>query len=177
MEFIGQWDVSILLWIQEILRSDTMTVFWKAITWLGDGGKIWILSAVILLLCKKTRQTGFLVLLALLICNIATNDIFKEIFKRPRPFQSIDTLVPLIQKPGSYSFPSGHTSSSFCAAFVYFKKLPGKCAVLALLLAAMIAFSRIYLGVHYPSDILGGVILAYIVSIVVCHIEFKEQLS
>jgi undecaprenyl-diphosphatase len=176
MELIGQWDAAILLWIQKLLRNDTMTTFWRMVTWLGDGGKIWILSAVILLIPKKTRQTGLLALLSLLICNIATNNIFKHVFARPRPFQIIDTLVPLIKKPVSYSFPSGHTSSSFSAAWVYYKKLPGKYGIPAMILAGMIAFSRIYLGVHYPSDILGGILLAYIVSTAVGHIELKEQL-
>lgn len=164
MNFIQNMDISIVLWIQNTLRSDSITTFWSLITCLGNGGAFWIFSAVFFLCFKKTRLVGITALVSLMICNLATNLILKELFARPRPFQYTDAVIPLIKNPGGYSFPSGHTSSSFACALIYYRMLPKKCGIPSILLASMIAFSRIYLGVHYPTDILGGILVACIVS-------------
>lgn len=164
MNFIQNIDVSIVLWIQNTLRSDSMTTFWSLITCLGNGGAFWIVSAVFLLCFKKTRPVGITALVSLMLCNLATNLILKELFARPRPFQYTDAVIPLIKNPGDYSFPSGHTSASFSCAFIYYRMLPEKYGIPSILLASMIAFSRIYLGVHYPTDILGGILVACISS-------------
>lgn len=169
MEIIQQLDVSILLWIQERLRNEFMTGFWIVITSLGDGG-FWTISGILLLCFKKTRRVGITALISLVICSLMTNQILKNIFARPRPFQEITTIIPLIKKPMGYSFPSGHTSSSFAAAFIYYRMLPKKYGISALILAGMIGFSRIYLGVHYPSDILGGIFVALIGSMTAYYV-------
>lgn len=164
MGFIQNLDISIVLWIQNALRNEWMTTFWSLITCLGNGGWFWIVSAVFLLCFKKTRPVGITALVSLMLCNLATNFILKELFARPRPFQYTDAVISLIKEPKSFSFPSGHTSASFACALVYYRMLPEKYGVPSLLLAAMIAFSRVYLGVHYPTDILGGVLVAYMAS-------------
>lgn len=156
----------ILFAIQSNIRNEILTPIFKIITSLGNGGAIWLVITVILLLRRKTRKIGFICLLALLGCLIINNWIIKNIVQRPRPFNTLSDLTILISKPKEFSFPSGHSSSSFAAASVLYRKLPKKYGVTCLILACLIAFSRLYVGVHYPTDVLfgalSGVILGYL---------------
>lgn len=169
---MNQLEVSILLWIQENLRG-ALDGFWVFITHLGDAGYLWIAIGVALLLFKKTRPVGIAVLLALLINLCITNIALKNIIARPRPFNVSTELVTLIKHPSSFSFPSGHTSGSFTAALVLYHLLPRKAGVPAMILATMIAFSRMYIGVHYPTDVIGGIVVGIIASTVAILIVEK----
>ena len=150
-------DGNILLWIQEYLRNPVCTEVFRVITHLGDRGQVWILLAGIFLCCKKTRKAGVMIVAALLFSMLITNIGLKHIFARTRPYEVVEGLFPLIPKPEEYSFPSGHTASSFAAAWAVWKNAPKKYGVAALVLAGLIAFSRLYVGVHYPTDVLGGI--------------------
>ena len=161
---MNQFEASILLWIQENLRG-VMDGFWVFVTHLGDGGYLWIALGVALLFFKKTRPIGFTVLISLLINFIITNVTLKDLIARPRPFVVNDTIVTLIKAPTSYSFPSGHTSGSFSAMLALYRWVPKKIGIPAIILASMIAFSRMYIGVHYPTDILGGIVVGFMSSI------------
>lgn len=160
---ITNFEISILLWIQENLRG-AMDSFWIFITSLANKGIFWILVGVALLLFKKTRQTGITLLIALIINHVMTNMILKDLFARPRPYVASPELVTLIEKLSSYSFPSGHTSVSFSGALVLQRMMPKKVWIPALILACMIGFSRMYVGVHFPTDVLGGVVIGIIAS-------------
>jgi undecaprenyl-diphosphatase len=157
-------DHAILLWIQETLRTNIGTHFWEEVTDLGNVGLMWILLSVSLCLFKKTRLVGLSALAAFVIDAFLTNGVLKHWMARPRPFITYEDIVPLIPPPTDYSFPSGHTTSSFAVAFVFFELLPKKWSLPALFIAAGIAFSRLYLGVHYPTDVLGGILVGYIVA-------------
>lgn len=157
------FEVSILLWIHENLRG-FMDGFWIHLTSLADKGRFWILVGVVLLLFKKTRTAGLTVLIALLLDHIMTNLILKDLFARPRPYTVDPAIVTLIKPLRSYSFPSGHTSVSFSAAFVLCRMTSKKLWIPAVVLAAMIGFSRMYVGVHYPTDVLGGIAVSLIAS-------------
>lgn len=161
---MNNFEIQILLWIQDNLRG-FMDGFWIFITSLGDKGWFWILIALALLVFRKTRTVGVTVLVALALNHILTNEILKEAFGRPRPYTVSGELTTLIQQLSSFSFPSGHTSTSFSAAFVLFKMLPKKFGIPALVLAAMIGFSRLYVGVHYPTDVLGGFVVGFMCSV------------
>ncbi|CAG7586199.1 phosphatase PAP2 family protein [Peptoniphilus senegalensis] len=134
------------------------------ITSLGNGGLIWIVAALFLIFQNKNmlKREGFTIAVALIIFSVLGLLILKPIIARPRPFiaQGLDILI---KEPMGFSFPSGHTGSSFAAASViyFYNKKRG---LLALILATLIAFSRMYLFVHYPSDIVGGLILGIISS-------------
>lgn len=134
------------------------------ITSLGNGGLIWIVAALFLIFQNKNmlKREGFTIAVALIIFSVLGLLILKPIIARPRPFiaQGVDILI---KEPMGFSFPSGHTGSSFAAASViyFYNKKKG---LLALILATLIAFSRMYLFVHYPSDIVGGLILGIISS-------------
>ena len=159
MDWILDFDAGILLFIQEYIRQDFLTPFVKFITHLGDAGWFWIALSVVLLFFKKTRRAGITALLALLIGALITNVALKNLVARIRPYEVIEDLHLLIEKQSDYSFPSGHTCASFAAGLVYLKMLPRRYGVAAILLAVLIAFSRLYVGVHYPTDILGGILV------------------
>ena len=154
------FEISILLWIQENLRGSLDSV-WVWITSLADKGWFWILLAVVLVCFKKTRFVGATALVALIFNYLLANVILKDLIGRPRPYTVSEELVTLVKHLSSYSFPSGHTSCSFAAAFVLFFMMPKKVGIPALVLAALIGFSRMYVGVHYPTDVLGGILVGF----------------
>lgn len=160
LQSVQNLDGEILLQIQQHLRTDMLTPFMKIVTFLGNGGWFWILCAVVLLAIPKTRKTGYAAVLSLIFGVIVTNLLLKNIVARPRPFAEIEALIPLIAKPTDFSFPSGHTTASFAVALVMFRMLPKKIGIPAVVLAALVAFSRLYLGVHYPTDVLVGFLVA-----------------
>ena len=151
-------EIEIIKGINSALSCPFADAFFKGITTLGNGGAVWIFIAVVLLCFKKTRAAGLSLSISLIFCLLIGNLTLKPIIARPRPFDADLNLVPLIPPPTDFSFPSGHTLSSFAAATsltLSFKKR----GALAFILAALIAFSRLYLMVHYPSDVLFGIIL------------------
>lgn len=157
-EGLQKFDFAILDWIQQNLRCTFLDWVLPLITTLGNGGAIWIILALILLFTKKYRRVGAMVGLALIFGLIVGNLTLKPLIARTRPFDIREFADLLISKPTDFSFPSGHTLASFEAATVLMindKKL----GIPALTLAVLIAFSRLYLYVHYPSDIFAGVLL------------------
>ena len=162
LQSVQNLDGEILLQIQQHLRTDMLTPLMKFVTFLGNGGWFWILCAVVLLAIPRTRKTGYAAVLSLIFGVIVTNLLLKNIVARPRPFAEIEALIPLIAKPTDFSFPSGHTTASFAVALVMLRMLPKKIGIPAVVLAALVAFSRLYLGVHYPTDVLAGFVVALV---------------
>ena len=156
------FDLPILDWIQANLTSPLGDKIWPIITLFGDDGIFWIALAVILLFFPKTRKTGLgmgiAMALGLLVCNI----ILKPVVARPRPYdyqEALGVIIPLITKRmHDFSFPSGHTIASFEASVVILLNHK-KAGIAALVLAFLIAFSRLYLYVHYPTDVIVSIFL------------------
>ncbi len=156
---ITSFDFKILDFIQT-LRTPFLDKVFTFITHLGDEGYVWIAIAVILLFFKKTRKCGIIMAITLIAGLLIGNIALKNIFARPRPFVLDPTKIAnvLISPPSSYSFPSGHTLSSIeCAVAIWLCNK--KWGIPAIILAVLIAFSRNYLYVHYPTDILAGAVL------------------
>ncbi len=152
-------DGNILLYIQENLRSEFLTPLFRFITTSGNSGLIWIAITCFLLAFKRTRKVGVMCAISLILSLLFTNLLIKPLVARTRPYELIEGLNILIAKPHDFSFPSGHSSAAFAAAFVMFRKLPKKVGIPALAYAFLMAFSRLYLGVHYPTDVLAGILL------------------
>lgn len=157
-------DGGLLLLIQEYVRTPLLDEIMVFITTLGNGGMIWIAATILLLIPKKTRKAGIMSGVALLGSLIINNNIIKNIVQRPRPFVTFTDLQILIPTPSEFSFPSGHTSSSFAAAGVFYSNLPKKFGVPAVILAGLIGLSRLYVGVHYPTDVIAGIIMGILLS-------------
>ncbi len=176
MDWLTNIDGDILLWIQDNLRNGILSPVMKGITHLGDAGIIWIALTILLLCFKKTRKVGIMSAMALVGSLIINNLILKNLISRTRPYEVIDGLNRIIEKQSDFSFPSGHTGSSFAAGVVMFKKLPKKYGIPALILAFLIAFSRLYVGVHFPTDVLAGAVTGTISAILAMFIfNFIEQ--
>lgn len=154
-------DFLILDFIQRYMKSDVGDVVMPFITSLADRGLIWIALAIILILIPKTRKAGMMVAMALVLDSVLCNMVAKPLFARVRPYDIRTDIEIIVRKPRDFSFPSGHTAASFAAvAALYFAHLDWKWIWRATaVLAAAIAFSRLYLYVHYPTDVLGGALL------------------
>jgi undecaprenyl-diphosphatase len=108
---------------------------------------------------------------------LINNHLIKNLVQRPRPFVTFTDLQIIIPTPSEFSFPSGHTSSSFAAAGVFYKHLPKKIGVPAIVLAGLIGLSRLYVGVHYPTDVIAGILMGiflnYMAECIVCFLGKK----
>ena len=158
---LSAWEAGVLLWIQNALRNPVTDPIVSFFTHLGDGGVLFIALTLLLLLFPKTRRVGLATALALLCSLLFTNVILKNLFHRVRPWVDFPALVPLVTENDPLSFPSGHTSAAFAFTMAFvrsdFKQRWVKVAVVVL--AICMALSRLYVGVHYPTDVLGGFIV------------------
>lgn len=162
------FDSAILNFIYDHCHSGFLDVLMPVITRLGNGGMIWIALAIVLLITRKYRLAGAAMLLAVVADAVACNMILKPLVARIRPCNVNTAVQLLIARPADYSFPSGHTSVSFAAAFaLYFSRR--KLWIPALVLAVLISFSRLYLYVHYPTDILAGAMIGIIMGYIGCR--------
>lgn len=152
--FAVNFDLPILDWIAENLHCSFLDTTMPLITVLGNGGIFWIAVSVVLLLIPKTRKAGLAMGIALLMGLVVCNLTLKPLCARIRPYDFYgESMKLLVATPHDFSFPSGHTIASFEAATaltVFHKKL----GIPALILAGLIAFSRLYLYVHYPTDVI-----------------------
>ena len=164
LETLLNLDGGFLLFLQESVRNPILDNIMIFITSLGNGGMIWIAATIALLIPKKTRKAGVVSAVALLGSLIINNNIVKNIVQRPRPFVTFTDLQIIIPIPSEFSFPSGHTSSSFAAAAVFYRHLPKKLGLPSVILAGLIGFSRLYVGVHYPTDVIAGVLMGILLS-------------
>lgn len=172
------WIMNLEFWILDgiqNLRTPAVDVLMPFITRFGNGGVIWIVLTVILLLIPKTRKTGLTLGAALILDGIFCNLFLKNLVRRIRPCDINDAVRLLIPYPSDYSFPSGHTAVSFAAASALYFAGEKYLWKAALVLAAFIAFSRMYLYVHYPTDILGGALLGILCGYLGCRIVQKTE--
>lgn len=167
MNFIQNIENNIILNIYNFMSNNPILKdFFSIITRLGDGGFIWVTIGLIFLLKKSTRKFGIIMLISLLIGDIIGNSFLKNLIARNRPFIQLN-FTPLITPPFGYSFPSGHSLSSFVGATVVFN-WNKKVGIFAYILATLIAISRPLLSVHYVSDIFVGAILGILISYISC---------
>lgn len=158
-------EANILLWIQENLRADWLTPIMKGITFLGNAGWLWIVLSAICLCLPKQRKLGLTTSFALVFDLCTVNIFIKNIVARPRPYTMIEGLTSIIGPQSDFSFPSGHTAGSFAFVSVLWLLAPKKISIPATVLATLISLSRLYVGVHYPTDILGGALIGSICGI------------
>lgn len=163
-------DTSILLFFQQLRNpiTDPIMGFFSVI---GNKGCVWIAIAILLLIFKKTRRHGIQLAFCLLASLLINNIILKNLVARPRPFTVIEELTvmlaPKLADAGSWSFPSGHTGSSFAAAYSISRSF-GKKGSWAWIVAALISLSRPYIGVHYLTDVICGALFGILGAVLAC---------
>ena len=167
LEFIQSADESILAFLRDNVCNKILDYIMLFFTYLGEEGIIWIIFALIMLVLPKYRKYGVKMAIALVVMLFVNNIFLKPLVARPRPFVNDESILEhmIITGPTSFSFPSGHTASSFAGALVL-AHANKKAAFWAYPLAILIAFSRAYLQVHYPSDILAGAVLGTVYAII-----------
>ena len=186
MEAILNFDLSVFSFIEQHIWADWLNPIMVFFTHWGDSGIFWILLSLIFLITKKYRKVGFAMIGALLVMEVGNNLLLKELIARPRPFNLLTdwegiknmpelaakwaseyNYPDLISRPSSWSFPSGHTSAGFAAATALTIAVKeARFAVPAYIIAAIIGFTRIYVHVHYCTDVLGGVVVGIIYGII-----------
>ena len=174
------WDAGFLLYIQEYIRSDFLNPIMKVLTHSGDKGILLIVLILALLFIPRTRAIGIMSTISIAIEALLNNVLLKNLIARTRPYDEIEGLVNLVGKQSDYSFPSGHTGAAFAVAGAMlvvalfglpmiaktgeFKREDPSLSfklvsVLLIMYATLLAFSRMYVGVHYPTDVLCGLLL------------------
>ena len=149
-------DGGILLFIQEHIRCGFLDAVFPYLTHLGDAGIFWIILTVVLLVFKKTRKAGICSACALIGSLLLNNLFLKPLVDRTRPYELVEGLRLIGKAATDASFPSGHTAASFASATAIFPNVPKKYGIPLVILAFLIAFSRLYIGIHYPTDVLAG---------------------
>lgn len=165
---IAWFDRVLLDWFQSI-QNDFLTGIFKVITTLGEGGVLWIVLGLFLLFNKKTKWMGITVLAALLFTLLVGNLTLKPLVARPRPCWRHPEIPLLIANPKDFSFPSGHSMSSFAAAasVLMWNRRAG---IAALAGAVIMACTRLYFYVHYPTDIVAGLLIGVVLGILAYRI-------
>lgn len=172
LDFIQRLDVLLMLWLQNDVRCAVLNPIMIFFTTIGNVGAVWLALGAVFLCFKKYRRLGFHIIISIALFYVLNDLVIKQLVQRPRPFLAIEGLTVLVTKPASWSFPSGHACSSFAAAFVLTKTLKKK-GSWSYLLAALIAVSRPYVGVHYVSDILAGAVVGT-VGAIFCMMLFRK---
>lgn len=159
------WELSVLHWF-ESLHNPVLDPVMKGLTFLGNAGCFWIALAVVLLFFKRTRKIGITMTVSLVLSLIFTNLIIKNLVNRTRPFVADPAFLQtmLVKLPSDSSFPSGHTSASVAAAVAIFTRNK-KWGIPAVVLAVLIGVSRLYLTVHFPTDVIAGLLLGIVYGI------------
>ena len=183
------FDEAAQIAIQTGWHNPVLDVIMKALSVANDHGEIWFLIIILMLCFKRTRKCGVCLFFSLGIIFLINQFGLKLMFKRDRPYSVLTQFEPLLPRLKSYSFPSGHSITSFGSAVSvvcseqhylvpqtkgnFFVK--HKFGILALILAALIAFSRVYLFMHWPTDVIGGAVIATVMGLAISLIFFKVE--
>ncbi|MDR1509287.1 MAG: phosphatase PAP2 family protein [Synergistaceae bacterium] len=162
LQSLKKMDSSLLDWVQASVKTEPMDKVMLFFTKLGDRGAIWIIYAVICACSEKLRQVGVNLTMCVSTCALLGNFAIKPLFRRIRPCNVDNSRMLLLSRPEDSSFPSCHTMTSFAAASVTVWQAGGLLGVTSFVFASMISFSRVYLYVHYPSDVLAGIALGLV---------------
>lgn len=170
--WITNIDWSILYGIQEHIRCAFLDVIMPLITMLGNAGIVWIAAAVAMMITKKFRRTGVLMGVGMILGILIGNLLIKNLAARERPCWLDESVLMLIKVPSDFSFPSGHTLASAISTTVLIFS-DKRFAFAAIPLTLLIAFSRLYLFVHFPSDVFIGALLGIVLGIIAWFVGGK----
>ena len=171
MDAVLKFDWTVFQWVEKNLWNPVLDKIFPIITVFGNKGLFWIILALLLCMTKKYRRVGLIMAVAIIIDGVSVNLILKNVFERPRPFdleawKGAFQYPELIAKPTDYSFPSGHTVVCFAGAVSLFAADKKWMGVAGIILAILVGFSRIYLHVHYCTDVLAGVVIGILCGVI-----------
>ncbi len=152
-----KWEADVLLWIQDNLRNAVLDPICKFMGIIGTHGEFAIAIALLLMIIPKTRRTGIVCALSLASTHIVANMIIKKIVNRTRPYEVVEGLSSLSGPMDNPSFPSGHAAATFAVLFVVFLMMSKRFGIPALVISLFMAYSRLHVGVHYPTDVIAGI--------------------
>ena len=203
MDSFTQFDGNLLIGIQHALNADWLTPIMKLITYMGEAGIFWIILCLVLIIFRKTRRLGIICSLSLLFTFIICNLILKPTVDRVRPWVTFQMVNAMLPPPGDASFPSGHSANSMGPAWALFlatmpvktgagrsydgvrclgwkgegasPRMMHRIGIAAVVLAILIGISRLYLGMHYPSDVVCGLLIGMIVATAVYGVILKIE--
>ena len=172
IEAINSFDFTILNFIRENIANPVLDVIMTFFTYCGEWGLVWAVSIILCIIFPKTRKAGIAMAVSLLLTLLIGEVGIKHLVMRARPFTLNPDITLIIKAPSGYSFPSGHTASSFAAAvslFIFHRRLGSA----ALAMATFIGLSRVYMYVHYPTDVLCAMVLGTLIAFVGAFIADK----
>ena len=182
LDKLVQIDGNLLIGIQHTLNADWLTPIMKGITFLGEVGWAAIAMCLVLIAFKRTRKIGLVCAASVLLTFICCNGILKPLIDRTRPWETFAAVNNMLPDPGDASFPSGHASNTMAAAFsLWLNTRKGSFTRLhsvsygAVVLALLVGLSRLYLGMHYPSDVIAGILVAVLCCLIVYTIYIKLE--
>lgn len=175
-ELITPTDTTILDFIQQYIKCDFLDVVMAFFSYIGEVGAIWLVTAIAFMFSRKTRSMGIMMICAVSLGFLVGEIGIKNILCRPRPFVANPDVILNIFPPSGYSCPSGHSCSSLAAATVIFVKNK-RFGIPALCIALLIVFSRLYNYVHYPSDVMLGMMLGVVSAFIIIFIFNKAGLD
>lgn len=171
------FDSDILLYIQEHIRCEFLDWIFPNITYLGDAGIFWIVLTAILMCFRKTRRAAFCSMFALIGSLLLNNIVLKPLVDRVRPYEIYEGLVLIGKKAKDASFPSGHTAASVASAVALSFHLRKRWSIPLIIFALMIGFSRLYIGIHHPTDVLFGIVDGLLLALIAWMIERRMNRS
>lgn len=169
LQAVQNLEGAVLLAVQG-MRLEWLNPLVEGYTSLGNIGLLWILLSVAMLCWKPTRRAGTAALAAMALGLLCTNMALKPLVARERPWLNVAGLIPLVNEPDPLSFPSGHTCAAFACAAAWWGTLPKRWMKAAgLVLAVCMGLSRLYVGVHYPTDVLAGALVGALCGWIICR--------
>lgn len=170
-------DTNILFFVQDNLRNNVLNDIVVWFTSLGNAGLMWILVIAALIAYKGTRKEGLGCAVSLILCFIVVNVFLKNVVARVRPYDAIEQIRCLVEPQADYSFPSGHTAIAFAASVPVFIISDKRLGVIMIIFSVLIALSRIYVCVHYPTDVIGGAVIGILCGVVTGMVIYPKLYS
>lgn len=166
LDWLNQWEIGILDGIQDLFRCGFLDVIVPIFTFFGNAGWIWIVISVLLMAFRKHRKAGITLAVGLIGQLLVCNLLLKNLIARDRPCWLVEDVELLVDLPTDYSFPSGHTMVCFIAATIL-AMYNRKWGYIAFPVAVLMGFTRLYLYVHFPTDVVGGAVLGVLLGVAV----------
>lgn len=172
LSYLKELDAGWFERINDSLHNSFLDWLLPLVSNAGNGGMIWIVLGLVFFALGRveTKKTAVLMVMALFVSFLAGEEGLKQLFQRPRPFETVPGVQLLVLPPQSFSFPSGHAANAFASCLILARRIPAL-AWPAYGLAVTMALSRVYVGVHYPLDILAGSLLGIACALLVLKYE------